>query len=266
VHLVRQYLNRLKIPVSEEDVDRGIADIERNLKSEGKSLAEALVENNKSLDELRKELSDRSRWINYVKQKATDATLKKFVESHKDALNGTQVRASHILIKSEPQASAAEKERARQKLLGIKRDIQAKKSTFAQAANKYSEDPANAEGAGGDIGYFRMNSGIVEEFGKAAFALKPGEISDPVETAYGHHLIVVTDRKEGAPVDIEQHKSLILTTYAAELQKELLTAQRKSAKIDIKPMPADLFPPAAPPTIDSAVQPKAETKGAAQPK
>ena len=60
--------------------------------------------------------------------------------------------------------------------------------TFAQAANKYSEDPANSEGAGGDIGYFTLTSGVVEEFADAAFKLKKGEISDPVETVYGKHL------------------------------------------------------------------------------
>jgi peptidyl-prolyl cis-trans isomerase C len=116
--------------------------------------------------------------------------------------------------------------------------------TFAEAANKHSVDPANAEGAGGDLGYFGRNSGFIEEFTDAAFALKKGSISDPVETAYGYHLIQVTDRKEGAPIDFEKQRPLITQLYSMELQKDLIAAERKTAKIDIKPMPKDLFPPA----------------------
>ena len=59
-------------------------------------------------------------------------------------------------------------------------------------------------------------------------------------------LIQVTDRKEGSPVDFEQQKPYILQLYAAELQKQILTAERKAAKIDVQPMPPDLFPPQPP--------------------
>ena len=118
--------------------------------------------------------------------------------------------------------------------------------TFAQAANKYSEDPANAGGAGGDLDYFTLSSGFIPEFTDVAFRLKKGSVSEPVETIYGYHLIQVTDRKEGRPVDFEQNKPYILNAYAGELQKNLLTEERKRAKIEIKPMPKDLFPPTAP--------------------
>ena len=65
---------------------------------------------------------------------------------------------------------------------------------------------------------------------------------------HGLHLILVTDRKEGNPIDFEQQKPYILQIYAADLQKQILTAERKNAEqkhsIEIKPMPPDLFPPA----------------------
>ena len=73
-------------------------------------------------------------------------------------------------------------------------------------------------------------------------------VSDPVATPFGFHLIQVTDRKEGKEPDFDQNKTYILTQYAADLQKEIVSAEKKLAKIDIKPMPKDLFPPAAPAT------------------
>ncbi len=131
-------------------------------------------------------------------------------------------------------------------MANIKSEIEQRKLTFAEAANKYSEDPANAGGAGGDLDYFSLNSGFIEEFTDVAFKLKKGIISDIVETPFGFHLIQVTDRKEGKPVDFDQNKAAIIQAFAAELQKSVVTAERKTAKFDIKPIPRDLFPPVSP--------------------
>ena len=135
--------------------------------------------------------------------------MRKYVADHRDLFRGTQIRASHILLKLEPNASEADKEKAKQKLAGIKKEIEGGTITFAAAANKYSEDPANAGGAGGDLDYFSLNTGLIEEFTDVAFKLKKGMISDPVETPFGFHLIQVTDRKEGKEPDFEQNKPYI---------------------------------------------------------
>ena len=129
---------------------------------------------------------------------------------NKDVFNRTQVQASHIVLRVEPDAPAAEKEKAKQKLLAIKQEIDSGKITFADAANKYSEDDGNKSSPrGGDLGYFVRRGQFNEQFTAAAFALKKGSISDPVETPFGYHLILVTDRKEGTPIDFEQNKLLI---------------------------------------------------------
>ena len=248
--LIGQFLARQKIPVPQGKVEAAIAQLERDLKSDGRELQAALKESRLTMEDLRREYVDRITWVEFLTRKATDAELKKFAASHKDLISGTQVRASHIYILVPDNASPAEKEKTRKKLLAIKQDIVDKKTSFAEAANKYSEDPANTKAEGGDIGYFGLGHGVVDEFATAAFALKPGEISDPVETVHGLHVITVSDRKEGTPADFEKQKSYILQLYAAELQKQILTAERKNAddkhSIDIKPMPPDLFPPAPP--------------------
>ena len=248
--LIGQFLGRMKIPLPPGKVEAAIAQLGRDLKSDGRDLQTALQESRLTMEDLRREYIDRITWVEFLNRKATDAELKKFAASHKDLISGTQVRASHIYILVPDNATPAEKEKTRKKLLAIKQDIVDKKIGFAEAANKFSEDPANSKGEGGDIGYFGLANGVVEEFATAAFALKPGEISDPVETVHGLHVITVTDRKEGNPVDFEKQKPYILQIYAAELQKQILTAERKNAEqkrsIDIKPMPPDLFPPTAP--------------------
>lgn len=241
--LVTQFLNRQPINITPDKIDAEMANLEQGLKAEGKDLASALLENGYSLDDIKNEVRDRLRWVEYVKAKATDAELKRFVAENNDLFSGTQVRASHILLMTEPGASDVEKQKIKAKLAEIKKQIDSNQISFADAANKYSEDPANEKGGGGDLDFFDLRSGFIPEFTDVAFKLKKGQVSDPVETPYGYHLIQVTDRKEGRPFDLEQNKPLVINAYAAELQKNLLTEARKAAKITVKPMPKDLFPP-----------------------
>ncbi len=154
--------------------------------------------------------------------------------------------ASHIVLIASPEATAAEKEKLKQKLLGIKRDIDSGKIAFADAANKYSEDDANKSSPnGGDLGYFPRRA-YNEQFTSAAFALPKGKVSEPVESHFGYHLILVTDRKEGPPIDFEAKKLFIRSEYGNDLTERIVAAERKTAKIDIKPMPDDLFPKVPP--------------------
>lgn len=115
------------------------------------------------------------------------------------------------------------------------------KITFAAAANKYSQDPANAGGAGGDLDYFTLDSGFVEEFANAAFKLKKGEVSEPIETPFGMHLIQVTDRKEGRLPDFEKVKPYLAQQFSMDLEKKIITEERKTAKVEVQPLPKDLF-------------------------
>lgn len=91
----------------------------------------------------------------------------------------TEVKASHILVDTKKEAEA------------VREEILAGKG-FDQAAKEYSKCPSKHQG--GDLGYFERGM-MVPEFEKAAFALPVGEISEPVKTEFGWHLIMVTDRK-----------------------------------------------------------------------
>lgn len=92
----------------------------------------------------------------------------------------TQVRAEHILVETENEAS------------DIKTQIEDKKITFEDAAKKYSKCPSKANG--GDLGYFGRGM-MVKEFEDAAFDAPAGSVTDPVKTQFGWHLIKVIDKK-----------------------------------------------------------------------
>jgi peptidyl-prolyl cis-trans isomerase C len=267
-HLLNQYLVAQHVQVPEAQIDEQVQRMQEQLKKQGQDLPTLLLQNGSSMADVRKEIGDKLRLSEFVKNRATDAELRKFMNTNRDRFSGTQVRASHILLKVEPNASDAEKQKVKEKLQAIRNEIVQNKISFAAAANKYSEDPANAGGAGGDLDYFTLNSDFVEEFAHAAFKLKKGEISEPVETPFGIHLIQVTDRKEGRLPDFEKNKPYIGQEYSMELQKEIVTEERKTAKIDVKPMPKDLFPsePAAAAPATPAAAPAPAAGGAAAPK
>ena len=95
-------------------------------------------------------------------------------------LDVTEVRASHILVKTRPEA------------VKIRKEIVNGDISFEDAAEKYSLCPSSANG--GDLGYFKRGQ-MVQPFSDVAFDLKVGQISDPVGTKFGWHLIKVVDKR-----------------------------------------------------------------------
>jgi parvulin-like peptidyl-prolyl isomerase len=246
--LLSQFLNAQRVAVPQSEVDAQISEQQKVLAQNNSSLEAALMESGTSLEKLKDEIRRTLQWRKYVLDKATDAELKKYLDQNKAAFDGSQIRASHILLSVEPDASEDLKEKARQKAAAIKKEIEEGKLTFQEAANKHSEDPANKEQPnGGDLGVFPRKGKYLEDFAAAAFALpRVGAISDPVMTEYGCHLIQLTARKEGEPVNFDQVKDRVLSQYAVDLQANIVAEERKKAKIELKPMPVDFFAKPAP--------------------
>jgi peptidyl-prolyl cis-trans isomerase C len=144
----------------------------------------------------------------HIAEKVTvsDKELKAYYDSHPDSFKQPeQVRASHILIKVDPQADESQRAEARKKIEEIQQKLQ-KGEDFATLAKELSQGPSSAKG--GDLDYFRRGQ-MVKPFEEAAFALKPGEVSDLVETRFGYHLIKVIDKKPETAIPYEDIKEKV---------------------------------------------------------
>jgi peptidyl-prolyl cis-trans isomerase C len=168
------------------------------------------------------------------KVKVSDQEVKDYYEKNKEKFAPvTQIKASHILVKTEDEAK---------KIL----ERLKKGEDFAQLAKKYSIDTVSAKN-GGELGYFSRGQ-MVPEFEAAASRLKPGEISGPVKTKFGYHIIKVTDKKVGQVVEFEKVKNLISQNLMGEKQKEVFDSYieglKKSYKVEInKEALSKLAPP-----------------------
>jgi peptidyl-prolyl cis-trans isomerase C len=167
------------------------------------------------------------------KIEVSDKETKEYYDSHKESFHQLeQVQASHILIKVDPKAEAAEKAEARKKIEGIRKRLK-KGEDFSALAKELSQCPSAAKG--GDLGYFRRGQ-MVKPFEEVAFSLKPGELSDIVETKFGYHVIKVADKKPQGTLPYEDVKEMITERLKREkLQKEvdLYVAKLKSeAKVE----------------------------------
>lgn len=146
----------------------------------------------------------------------TDEEIKAYYDTHQDEF--VSVKASHILLET--------KEEAEKMLQRVKAG-----ENFAELAKQNSKDPSAKENSG-DLDYFRHGE-MVEPFEKAAFALKPGEISDIVQTDFGFHIIKVEDSKLDKFEDVKaQLKGRLLYDKKRAEYDKLLEEMRKNSEIE----------------------------------
>lgn len=165
----------------------------------------------------------------------SDAEVKKFYDENIDKFKHEEmVQASHILIGVDSKASDEDRKKAKEKAEALLKRIKGGED-FAEAAKKESDCPSSAQG--GDLGYFSKGQ-MVPAFESAAFSLKPGEISNVVETQYGYHIIKMVDRKPAGTDAFDDVKGRIKSyLQVQEIQKgigDYLEKLRHEGKVEVK--------------------------------
>ena len=164
-----------------------------------------------------------------VEPKLTEENLRARYEKDIASKPGAEeISARHILVASEDEAKA---------VLKAIRDG----ADFAEQAKAKSIGPSGPRG--GDLGFFKAED-MVPDFSQAAFALKEGEISEPVQTEFGWHVIKVDERREQPAPTFEDSADELRNTVAQEVVAEIMEGLREKA--DIKTFNPDGTPQVAP--------------------
>lgn len=156
-------------------------------------------------------------WVQLMQDKVSDASVKAYYDTHiANAEARTEVHAAHILVSTKAEAEK------------LAADI--KSGTRFEDAAKVSQDSSAANG--GDLGWFGQGD-MVPAFDKAVFAMKKGEISAPVQTDFGWHLIKLIDTRKAEKPTLEQAHDEITRSLVREQGNKTMEDLRKAAKIEI---------------------------------
>lgn len=158
---------------------------------------------------IRDEISNKLEVSDSELQKAYDENPEKFGTP-------TAVSARHILIKVDPNASPEETEAAKNKAQQVYEKTKADKADFSAIAREMSDDKGSAT-TGGNLGVFTKGK-MVKEFEDTAFSMNEGDISKPVKTQFGYHIIKVDKRREGKIVPFNNIKEQVKNTLIRERQ------------------------------------------------
>ncbi|MEY4911050.1 MAG: hypothetical protein RL761_713, partial [Pseudomonadota bacterium] len=152
-----------------------------------------------------------------------DADIKSYYEQNVSRLSGKEERrASHILINAPKDMPAAERKKALERAGTLADQVHKSPDTFADVARKNSQDSGSAPN-GGDLEFFGRGA-MVKPFEDAAFGMKKGEISEPIESDFGYHIIKLTDIKAPKQKSFDELRAGI----EADLRSQ--QAQRKFAE------------------------------------
>ncbi len=171
-----------------------------------------------------------------------EAMHKVYDEAVKQMGEVQEVHARHILIRAAPgdeKASKAAEDKIKAIIVRLK-----KGEDFEKVAKELTEDPSG-KANGGDLGYFSKEQ-MVPEFSDVAFKLEKGQISEPVKTQFGWHVIKVDDKRVKPMPKFEEVKPQIEQFVTRKAQAELVTSLRASAKIEKMYKTEEPKAPAAP--------------------
>ncbi len=171
------------------------------------------------LEDIKKKLIVRTLLDSKTTDTITDDDLKKEYDAMVDsAKDEKEVRARHILLPSEAEAKDAKK-----KIDGGK--------SFEDVAREYSKDSGSAK-QGGDLGYFTKDK-MVKEFADAAFSLKKGEVSAPVKSPFGWHIIKVEDSRKVTPPAFAEVKEDLRGKLQEKKLNDFVASLVKSADVKV---------------------------------
>ncbi len=259
--LVDQYLLALKVNVDKKEVDDNLQRLKKEAAEQKEDFDKLLKSLHMTEEELRHHLICTLRWDKFEIQQSTDKALKEFFDKNRAMFDGSRMQVRHILVPPDDKAPSPA-EAAKGTIAAIKKEIEEQAAqalaklpaqadnlarekerlktlemAFAKAAAEKSTCPSKEHG--GDIGWIPRLGATVEPFARAAFALQPGQISDPVLTEFGCHLILAVSHQPGKEMKFDEMKPFVARVYSARLREAVITQMRPSAKITVNPPPKD---------------------------
>lgn len=229
--IFQKKITEFKIKISDDQLTAEIAKTEKRMGGKEK-FAQMLkargMEAGEMKDGLRKRMAYDAVLDKMYSVKIADPDVQKFYKDNPDQFkHQAQVKASHILFKLKPKAEEKDIKAAEAKAKKIAKDARKKGADFGALAKKHSEGPSAPKG--GDLGFFTAGR-MVKPFSEAAFAMKVGDISDPVRSRFGFHVIKVVEKKVEKAMPFDEVKDKIRQNLEIKKLRESMNKFRTESK------------------------------------
>lgn len=235
-HLIEKKLEESDVEASDEEIQKEYKKFRENFPTDSK-YQKFLDKTGTTDKEMKGNIGKDVRLRKILAEKkdieVAEKEAKKHFENNKSEFSQPeQVKASHILIKTDKKSEKEAKKKAKEVL----KKAQKEGTDFAKLAKEHSEGPSKRKG--GDLGYFTKEK-MADAFAEKAFSMKDGEIAGPVKTKFGFHIIKRTGYKEAEDKSFEDVKSEIMDKLerekSSEAIKEYTKELREKAEIEKKP-------------------------------
>jgi len=186
--IVLDFLKRRGVAASQTRVDVEVQRLQKRAASLGKSFQDVLAAKNLDGEQLRRNLRWQLSWQDYLDQHLTDDNLQEIFKRDRQRYDGSRFRIAHLLIKPGPNPTEAAWDAARQQAEQLRKQLESDPQQWEELVARFSQ--AASQSDGGDIGWVSHDGTLAPPFIEAVLQLeRPGQISQPVRTPFGVHLI-----------------------------------------------------------------------------
>jgi parvulin-like peptidyl-prolyl isomerase len=193
--LLQQVVAAEKVEVDEDEVSKIVVRMRSQLSDRRIELDTFLAQNGRDEQSLREQVKLELALKKMLAAELTSDSLAAAFDKHRREIDGTRLRASHIVLRPDPARGSDALPALIRKADDIRREILKGTISFADAAKRHSAGPSRRQG--GDIGYFPRSGVMHEDFAREAFSLAKGDVSKPFATPSGVHILMVTGVEPG---------------------------------------------------------------------
>ena len=227
--LVLAYARRTGSGATPAEIEAVVAELQSKLQSQQQSLGDYLRERSITETDLRRQIAWDLVWPKYLARYVTDQRLESYFESHRRQFDGTEIAVSHVLLRLPAGGGPGAIDDLVKQAEAIREEITSGKTSFAEAARRHSAGPSAAEG--GRLGFIARRGAMAEAFSRAAFALEAGQVSRPVVTRFGVHLIRCDEIKPGSKQSGDVRRQLE-EALAGELIEKLARLEARQSPVE----------------------------------
>jgi parvulin-like peptidyl-prolyl isomerase len=227
--LVLAYARRTNSAPSEAEIEAALAQLQARIAARGRSSDEPLDEESTGDGDLRRRVTWNLAWEKYLARYRTEERIATYFREHRREFDGTEISVSHVLLRP----AAGDGRKAVDALVDQARSIRAEvvsgELSFDEAARRHSDAPSAGEG--GQLGLIGRRGPMVESFSRAAFALEAGQVSRPVTTRFGVHLIRCDQVKPGSR-SLDEVRKELEAALARELLEKLARVEQRHTPVE----------------------------------